>query len=264
MRLRLICPVCVKNTGMKFSLPVTLDILFYTASVWLLSFGLMRALALSLSVCILVSVLAAGAAALLLTLFLYGRRRKKLLSKRERQAREALLLHLALEREEKVRAALLQAYVADGKEAHCEGDALEVEGELAVPLFTMQPLSADAVARTLKEYGGKKFFVVCNALSPEAEKLLASFAKRAVKGDEVFRLFSRTETTPSPLICGELPRKGEKFKRAFSKRNARPFFLSGAMLLFLSLFTLFPIYYLAAGGALLVVSVLVRVLGYAE
>ena len=146
------------------------------------------------------------------------RRRRRALGKAEREEREKLMLHLALETDERVRAALLAALCADGKDAHCEGDALAADGTVVVPVFTMQPLSADTVARLLKTYKERPFLLACNALSPEAEGLLRAFGRSAMRGEEVYELFRRTDTMPAPLICGELPRRSAKkaLKRAFS------------------------------------------------
>lgn len=107
--------------------------------------------------------------------------------------------------------------------------------------------------------------MVCNALTPEAEKLLLSFGRQAICADEIFALFERTQTTPSPLICGAIPRvtAKQKLRRSFSKKNARPFFVSGLLLLIMSLFTFFPIYYLVTGSILLVSAVCIRAFGYA-
>ena len=186
-------------------------------------------------------------------------------SRREKGERDALLLHLALEKEERVRADLLSALAADGKNASCEEDVLSSEGVLLIPIFTMEPLSADMVASLLKKYGEAPFKIVCNSLTAEAEKLLLTFQKGAVKGDEVYALFARTKM-PSPLICGQLPRRSlrGRLRISFSKKNARPFFVSGLLLLFMSLFTLFPLYYLVTGSVLLVAAVLVRAVGFSE
>ena len=249
----------------KLSLPDILDILFYTAAVWFLSFGLLRYYRVALSVAAPLSTVFALGTGALCTLILYARRRKRVVSKREKEARDKLLLHLALEKEERVRSALLEAYTADGKQAHCEEDALNVEGEICVPLFTMQPASADAIAQILRKYREQPFFIVCNSITPEAEGLLSSFSRKAVRGDDVYALFARTEKMPDVLICSEIPRRTvkNKLRRTFSKRNARPFFVSGSMLLLMSLFTFFPLYYLITGGILMLSAVFVRALGYA-
>ena len=86
-----------------------------------------------------------------------------------------------------------------------------------------------------------------------------------MRADEIFSLFERTGTTPERLICGEIPRPKLKarLRRVFSKKNARPFFTGGILLLFMSLFTFFPLYYLITGSILLLSSVFIRVLGYA-
>ena len=241
------------------------DALFYGVCVGLLALGLLRYFRVPLGAAIALSVgFALATGCILLTIF-YAKRKKKLFTKREREEREALMLHLALEKEERVRAALLKALLADGKEAHCREEGVEADEMLLIPLFTMQPLSADDVARLLKRHGNAPFTIACNALTAEAEKLLLSFGRKAMCADEVYSLFSRTDAMPSPLICGEIPRKTakQKLRRAFSKENARPFFVCGALLLVMSLFTLFPAYYLITGSILLFSSVLIRAFGYA-
>lgn len=249
---------------MKLRFSIVADVLFYAAVALLLPLCILRyfrvPLALSLAVSALVS-LAAGAIAFLL---LYGKNSRRLLGKKEREAREALLLHLALEKPERVRAALLAAYTADGREAHCEGDDLEIDGKLLVPFFSMEPVGADGIARLLRLYGGE-FSLAANALTPEAEKLLRSFGVKAELGDDIYALFARTGTMPDPLICGNVPRKSAKQRLLLAVRrsNARPFFVSGALLLLMSLFTFFPVYYIISGSILLACAVAVRLFGYA-
>ena len=51
-------------------------------------------------------------------------------------------------------------------------------------------------------------------------------------------------------------------RAAFRKTNARPFLVSGVLLLLMSLFTFFPGYYLIAGAALVLVSLAVRLFGH--
>lgn len=256
-----------KIIGMKrFSLADVADVLFYTVSAAFVAFGILRYFRLNVWLCLLFALLFAAATCVGTGLLLSGSRRKKLVGKREKEDRDALLLHLALEKEERVRAALLTALVADGREANLKGDVLEENGTLLIPLFTMEPLTADRVANLLRTYGETPFTLLCSGVSAEAEKLLLRFQKGTMKGDEVYSLFARTKTTPNPLICGQLPRRTLKtsLRRSFSKKNARPFFVSGLVLLFMSLFTLFPLYYLISGCVLLATAVVVRAVGFAE
>lgn len=245
-------------------LPMIADILFYSLSAALVGLCILRYYDMAAWLALCVSALIALAVGGISFLLLSGRRQRRLLSKKEREAREALLLHLALEKPERVRAALLTAFLADGRDAHCEGDVLRVDDGTFVPLFTMEPVGADMVAHLIQSHG-REFTLVCNALTPDAERLLASFGTDVLRGDDVFALFLHTETTPNPLICGEIPRRSvkEKFRRSFSKVNARPFFVSGAILLIMSLFTFFPLYYLISGSILLLLAVIIRLFGYA-
>lgn len=249
----------------KIDFPLIADVLFYSAATFLLSLALMRYYRIAYGVALAGAILIGLAAGGLAFLLIYTRHKKRALSKKERERRDALLLHLALEQDERVNNSLVAAYIADGKEARVEGGEIVAEGDTLVPLFTMQPVSADEVARQIRKHAGAQFTLLCNALTPEAEKLLASFGLKAMRGDEVFELFERTQTTPDPLICGEILRVTAKhrLRRAFGKSNARPFFVSGILLLFMSLFALFPLYYLITGSVLILCSIGVRAFGYA-
>ncbi len=248
----------------KFDFPLYSDVLFYSLCVGALSFCVLRYFRIPLALCFLVSTLLLLATGALVLFFLDGSHRKKRLTKKQAEEQSALMLHLALEKPERVRATLLTALIADGKEAHLLDEDLCIDGTPAVCLFTMQPLSADTVARLLRRFQTQPFLLICNQLSPESLSLLHSFQIQAWCAGEVYALFSRTESTPSPLICGNLPRRTIKTRaRAFvRKSNARPFFVSGLLLLFMSLFAIFPVYYLSVGGALIVAAIAVRLFGY--
>ncbi len=246
----------------RVDFPLFADLIFYSTAACVLTLCIMRYYRLPFALCIPVSILLSLALALVLFLIMNGRHRRMRLSKREAQEREALMLHLALEREERVRARLVEALTADGKEAHCAGDAIQTEEGVLHARFTMQPLSADAIAQLIKE--GEGFSLACNDLSPEAQKLAARFSVRCLKANEIYALFSRTEKMPSPLIRGNLSRRSarQKVRAFFCKLNARPYFISGILLLLMSLFTFFPVYYLVTGSILLLCAVTVRFFGF--
>lgn len=248
----------------RICLPLISDTLFYAAAVWLLSVGLLRYYRVPLwlsALCAALFGLAAGGTVFALG---YRKRGRRALSKKQNEKREALMLHLALEKNERVRALLLEALTADGKEASCRDDALYADGAFFIPLFRLEPVSADAVAALLKEYGSAPFMLACNTLSQEAAKLIRDFGKSVLLSEDVFALLERTGVMPETLICGSLPRKTARTKArlAFSKKNARPFFVSGVLLLVMSLFTIFPLYYLICGAILMSAAVFVRTLGY--
>ena len=262
----LISKVYGKNYGMrKIDFTLIADALFYAVAAWFLSIGLMRYYRMQLTLAVILASIIALAVASIFFLLSYASRRKRKLGKKESAARDALMLHLALEKEERINEALLTAFQADEKQVQLQGDTLLVEDALCVPRFTMQPLSADEVARILRAYGREKLTILCNELSPEAEKLAASFGVKVMKKNEIYALFTRTQTTPDPLILAELPRKSAKrtLRRIVSKKSARPFFTSGILLLLMSLFTFFPFYYLTVGCALTIFAILIRFFGFA-
>ena len=248
----------------KIDFPLIADVLFYTAATFLLSLALLRYYRVTYGIALAAAILIGLAVGGLVFILIYTRHRKRALTKKEREKRDALLLHLALEKDERVLDSLVSAFTADGKEVTCRNGEIIVDDETLVPLLCLQPVDADEVARLIRKHAGKPFTIVCNALTPEAEKLLSSFGLKAMRGDDIFSLFERTETIPDPLICGEIPRVTAKikFRRAFGKSNARPFFVSGLLLLVMSLFAIFPLYYLITGSILLLCSIGVRAFGY--
>lgn len=245
----------------RFSLVA--DAVFYSVCAFVLVLCILRYYEVSLPVSCTVAALVALAVAGICALLLYGGNRRRLLTRKEREAKDALMLHLALEKPERVRSALKQALEADGKEVMEREGVLVAEGVALLPLTKIEPVTADEIAAQLRSFGEENFTVVCNSLTAEAEKLLRSFGKGAMCGDELYALFKRSGM-PEPLICGQLPKRTLKMKwrRSFSKSNARPFLVSGLLLSVMSLFTFFPVYYLVSGSLLLLTAVLVRVFGY--
>ena len=248
----------------KIDFPLLADVAFYAMAVWFLSMGILRYFRIKFATAAILASLFALAAGGAVFLVGYFGHRKRQLGKKQSEARDALLLHLALEKENEVLKALLAAFLKDGKKAELLGECLVTEDGIYIPRFTMQPLSADELARLIRANGKEEFTLLCNALSPEAERLRVSFGIKVWKSDEIYALFTRTETTPSPLIPDAFPKKTAKraMRRIFSKKSARPFFTSGILLLFMSLFTFFPIYYLISGSVLTLLAIFVRFFGF--
>lgn len=249
----------------KINFPMISDALFYGFCAFALSVSILRYFRIPLSLALVAGCVIALCVGTLTLLLLLGKMRKKLLTKKEREARDALMLHLALEKPERVRALLLEAFLEDGKEANCFQEELSIEQTPCVPVFRLEPVPADDIAKLVRRFGTQKFTLLCKDVSQEAEKLLQSFGIKKMDADEIYDLFSRTDKYPKDLICGEVPKKSAKLKlkRAFSKSNARPFFVSAMFLLLMSLFTLFPVYYIISGSVLLFCAIAVRLLGYA-
>ena len=241
--------------------PVAADALFYASCCFLLVLGVLRYFGTPLPLALL------GAAAASLTIgaavFLLKRKRqnKKYLGSAEERKRAALMTHLALAPPEEIKALLLHALETNGQQAELKEGELFLNGSPAALLFRMAPASQDDVAALVRTYGSK-FTLICSDLSPEADELTRSLSVPTIRTDELYSVLKETDSIPEKLLPPVPSRKSrrERFRAVFRKSNARPFFVSGTLLLLMSLFALFPVYYLAAGSALLLLSAGLRLL----
>lgn len=259
-------PIClffaarVNNEGMKY-FPVIADVLFYAACIFLLGFCVLRyfemPVTLSAAVCALLA-LAGGLATFLIE---SRSRTKRYLSAKEQAERDAILMHLSLAPPEQAAASIASALAEEGRKSEQKGEELLLDGKPAELLFRMEPASADDLAPLIRRHGGN-FILCCNTLSEAAQALIKRFPVEVIGGEEIYQLLKRTGKLPARLL-GEAPPKSrhrDKLRAVFKKSNARPFFVSGALLLIMSLFTLFPVYYLITGSILLLLSAGLRLL----
>lgn len=241
--------------------PVAADALFYASCCFLLTLGVLRYFGAPLPL----ALLAAAAAALAIgaAVFLLKRKRqnKKFLGGAEERKRAALMAHFALSPPEETKALLLHALETNGQQAELKEGELVLNGRPTALLFRMTPASQDDVAAIVRTYGST-CTLICSKLSPEAEELMQSLNVRTIEADELYSVLKETDSIPEKLLPPVPSRKSrkERFRAVFRKSNARPFFVSGALLLLMSLFALFPVYYLAAGSALLLLSAGLRLL----
>ena len=241
--------------------PVIADTIFYAVCAFLLGFCALRFWGVSAPLAALDCALLALAVGTGVFFLERHSRRKKYLSAKQRAECDALLMHLSLSPPEKKAELLVSALSKEGRKTEREGSSLCVDGKAAELLFCMEPASADELARAIGRHGGD-FILYCNRLSDTAESLLKRFPVEAMRGEEVYDLLRRTDSIPKELLGSVGAKKShrEKLRAVFQKSSARPFFLSGTMLLIMSLFTLFPVYYLTTGSVLLLLSVVLRLL----
>lgn len=244
-------------------LPVAADAVFYAACTFLPILCILRYFGAP----VWLSIFAAGALAICVGLAVFllesRTRGKRLLSARQARKRDALLFHLALaparETEELLRRAHKKAQQTEQMSGQTPANNVDIE-----LLFTLEPLSADRLASIIRARG-EQFTLFCSELSPAAEKLTKTFPITVIRGDEVYRLLSETGELPERFL-GTTPRpsRRERLRTLFTRNSAKPFFVSGALLLLMSLFTIFPVYYLTAGSLLLLLSVGLRILAPSE
>ena len=244
-------------------LPVAADAVFYAACTFLPILCILRYFGAP----VWLSILAAGALAICVGLAVFllesRTRGKRLLSARQARERDALLFHLALAPARETEELLRRARKKEQRSAQTSGQPPANDAPVEF-LFTLEPLSADRLASIIRARG-EQFTLFCSELSPAAEKLTKTFPITVIRGDEVYRLLSETGELPERFL-GTTPRpsRRERLRTLFTRNSAKPFFVSGALLLLMSLFTIFPVYYLTAGSLLLLLSVGLRILAPSE
>lgn len=245
----------------KNRLAILLDSLFYSLCVFLLFLCIFRYRKLSLLLSALFASLFAFSFCAAFFLWQTKRRKKKLNSLSEQKRAKRALYSLTLMTEEEQLALLSAALQA---EAPLSEPARERK---ILPLFTLEPLSADGLLKKVRQEKVPSdeplsVRIFANELSPQAEELAATLSLSVMKGEEIYRLLKKHNL---------LPPEREESKPSFKKRTAaffrratqksRPFFTSGILLLVMSLFTFYPIYYLVSGSVLLLTGLAIRLFG---
>lgn len=107
--------------------------------------------------------------------------------------------------------------------------------------------------------------VMATAFTKEADALALAFGIRQMDAGKVYALLKDTDKLPENYIMGSRMKRSIKngLKLRLSKKSWKGYLLAGTSLLLFSLISVFPVYYIAAGGLLLAAAVLVRVFGKA-
>lgn len=244
-------------------LPLISDVLFAFCAAWLIAAGIFRYILESLAVCLILSSVVAAAVAILVYLWLRALREKKYLAAKDEAAREALMLHLTLDTPENNRRLFARLLKAEENTVERKNGGLLIGENLVYLIFSMQPVSADEIAKIIKKPHEGPKTVYCNTLSKEAAALCDAFHVDCVEGRDLYLRLKEERLLPKHYICGDKRKRSlrERLSWRLKKSLATPYFLSGVSILFLSLFTTFRLYYIIAGSALLTLALLVRIFG---
>ena len=260
------------------------DILFSFAVTFLPALCLLRYLRLPLSASLLFAAVAGLLVSLPVWFFLDKKREKLCLKKQDEEAKEKLLLHLALSTQKQnaeyfagyfSSKAKREAEKASSEEAPVRAEpvkvrtcagfyAIETAEELCFPLFTVRPANGDEAAAIVRAKSDKQKRLLCGELSPEAEKLCAGFGIETTTAADAYLMLKKENFLPEHDLCEDAftPQKKKRLHLYFAKSNSRRFLLGGVLILLTSLITPFPLYYLIFGSALVLSSIFVRIFGY--
>ncbi len=228
------------------------DVLFFTLCAFIISFACLRFFIKSIALAVAVSAaiaLVTGATAFTVLL---DKRKKRLALTLDESEKKSLALHLSVCGEKYVRELFLKAL--DG--TYVGGNHVEDEENVYFFNFKMAPLSADDIAAVIKCDSQKRKRIFCCSVCPEALSLAEDFEVTVTGIGEIYVLLKDKELLPEKYALGKVKKPSvlEKIKRRFNRRLSPSLFFSGFALIFFSFFTFYPVYYVAAGGVLTLLS----------
>ncbi|MBQ8296079.1 MAG: hypothetical protein IJX87_06605 [Clostridia bacterium] len=196
---------------------------------------------------------------------LQSKRKTIFLKKSDEETMQKLLLHLVLLTNE-AKTSFFRNAIENEKNFVISDEPLLLysEAEYYFLRFTFSPVSADDILPIAYFETTKQKILFCLKIEEDALQLCKRFGVNVYAGDSVYLFFKQRNALPQRFLGDELPEIKKKRHRKlwFSKTNSRRFLTSGALILFTSLLTPFPYYYLIFGAALLLTALFVRIFGY--
>ncbi len=242
------------------------DVLFAFSGVGLFSLCLFRFLKIPLAVCVLLGIICGALAACSVAAYLQNRRTRFFLKKSDERQKERLLTHLALLSPKQATAffmPVLQTELETPRIFAC--GKLITETDFYFLHVHFLPVTADEVAAYARWKTDKKKTILCRDIEKEAAELCQKLEISIIPANEIYRMVKEKNAFPEHYLGEQkaAEKKKKRFQLCFAKTNARRFLTGGALILFTSLFTPFPYYYLVFGSLLCVTALLVRIFGHA-
>ena len=210
---------------------------------------------------VICGILAAGAVGALLQ----RKRNMLFLKKSDETQKEKLLTHLSLLGDEQKTSFFHQAFSKSNASVKRSGKLRLFSDEAFYFLrFHFAPVTADEVASAARWKTAKKKFLLCSEIEEPAAALCKKLGIEFWTGEKIYAALKESDALPRVYLGEENKEKKNKRKLrlCFSKRNAKSFFVGGALLLLSSLFTPFPYYYLIFGAVMFLAAALIRIFGY--
>lgn len=236
----------------KINFALVSDVLFFTICSFILTFTAVRYYLKSAYSALIAAIGGAVCTAMLSFVVLFSHRKKKLNNFLSESEKKSLSLHLSVSNKNDVEQLFLTALNA----TYAEGNCISDDERLYFLNFKMSPLSADDIAQIIKAQTPLKKCVFACDITPDALSLAYDFEIEVKLIGDIYALLKDKNLLPEKYALGKVKQKGffHKIKKRFNRKLCPPLFLCGLSLLAFSFFTFYPVYYIAFGGALLVLS----------
>lgn len=249
----------------KLSLPLIFDTLFILFSSFIFFFAIFRFFLKPLFLIILFSILLSLIATGGIFAYMYFKKNSAFNKKLNSESRNSLSLSLAVNSNEKNSSIFLKYFDFKKLKADLVHGGIFVKEQNAYYflLFKFEGLTADSLTPIIQKNLEGKITVLCNAYNQQFKKIAETFNIEVLGIDKVYSMLKEADLVESNLINLKKEKLHfiERIKFRFSKKMYKGYFISALMLLVLSYFTFFPLYYVIAGCILLLISVAVRFFG---
>ena len=240
------------------------DILFAFIVAFTFAICLFRFLRLPLWLSFTLAFLCGLLVSLATKAFLQKKRNLFFLKKSEEKQKENLLLHLALLSKEQATDFFMRLYAKEKIVRRFSRTLFSSDCEFFCVNCNFQPVTADEIGDFYRLKTSKQRVLICSQIEQTASKLCEKLDIQIKQADDIYRLVKENDAFPKRFL-GEKPsgnKREKQLKLCFAKSNSKRFLLSGSLLLFTSLLTPFPYYYLIFGSLLLLTATVIRIFGY--
>ena len=235
---------------------------FFLVSVFTLC--LFRHFRISLGVAIFLSTLCGVLGSAAVAAFLQNKRKTFFLKKSDEAQKQKLLLHLALLSDEKKTQFFLPILAKETTAKRFGKTYIHTPDAFYNVKVGFSAVTAEDVANFYRLRSNKNKILLCSQIEEKALLLCQQLNIQIKSGNEIYKFAKDNDALPTKFL-GEnnsQERRKKQWRLCCSKKNGKRFLISGALILFTSLYTPFAYYYLIFGSILLLVALFIRIFGY--
>ena len=241
------------------------DIIFSFTVAFFCTLFFFRYLQISLPAAILLAAVCGGLSACATAAWLQSKRKSVFLKRSDEAQKENMLFHLAcLNDAEKTDFFLERLHTDEAQVKRLGNLRLYTDAQFYWLRFHFVPVNADEIVKLHRYKTNKEKVLLCNKIEDQAYSLAQRFQIRVLTGNEVYAMLKERDALPQkyPDTENAEVKRQRRLRLWFSRKNAKPFLIAAALTLTTALVSPFPRYYFIFGFSLLILSVLIRILGY--
>lgn len=245
---------------MQTKLAKNLDNIFKYLIFFLISFIWCNYYKQSLAVCLIASIIVASILSFVTSKIFYAKQNKKTIAIQEQKEINNIATQLMFYSKPEQIDYFFNVLSFSNTNLKKTKNHIVLHETIIIPLFSFC-LEVSNYLKVANKYKNNDVIILTNKLSNELENLLNTIEESNVKvltiNDVYFKIIKPTQILPKQIVKLKSAKKlkaKELVYVAFNKKNAKSYFFSGLLLLFLSLIYKFSLYYKITGTILLLFS----------